>query len=290
MLFGLGVDGVVLLYVAHTLALARRLAATDAIGGLAGPASSMLLGMWTTAATFYGLAFVDFPSLQQLGLLIGHSMVVCGVFTLVLVPALLPQRPTISRRPPLLLPRLASWVERRRTAIQLAAVVATVVLGAFALNLRINPTLDRLRSVTPAAALLDRVGRQFGLPQEVYAILQEGPDLDALLAANERIAASIEGSLPSVRLQAASALLPAQRTQRSRADAVRQAGLAPARVTAALESAAIEEGFKAGTFLPVRRPAAATPGTGPGAHVRRVRGARTRRSHWTLRVQGGRRL
>ena len=51
----------------------------------------MLLGMWTTAATFYGLTFVDFPSLQQLGLLIGHSMVVCGILTLVLVPALLPR-------------------------------------------------------------------------------------------------------------------------------------------------------------------------------------------------------
>src|SRR5213079_6684 len=39
-----------------------------------GPSSSMLLGMWTTAATFYGLVFVDFPSLQQLGRLLGHSM------------------------------------------------------------------------------------------------------------------------------------------------------------------------------------------------------------------------
>ena len=52
----------------------------------------MVLGMWTTAATFYGLAFVDFPSLQQLGLLVGHSMLICGILTLVVVPALLPRR------------------------------------------------------------------------------------------------------------------------------------------------------------------------------------------------------
>ena len=52
----------------------------------------MLLGMLTTAATFLGLMFVDFPSLQQLGRLIGFSMALCGVFTLVLVPALLPKR------------------------------------------------------------------------------------------------------------------------------------------------------------------------------------------------------
>ncbi|HMF97845.1 MAG TPA: MMPL family transporter, partial [Vicinamibacterales bacterium] len=73
MMFGLGVDGVVLLYVAHRLAEVENPDAgtSDAIGG---PSSSMLLGMWTTAATFYGLMFVDFPSLQQLGRLLGHSM------------------------------------------------------------------------------------------------------------------------------------------------------------------------------------------------------------------------
>ena len=43
--------------------------------------------MWTTAATFLGLVVVDFPSLEQLGLLIGLSMIVCGVLTLVMVPA-----------------------------------------------------------------------------------------------------------------------------------------------------------------------------------------------------------
>ena len=54
----------------------------------------MFLGMLTTAATFYGLVFVDFPTLRQLGLLIGHSMVACGILTLLLIPALLPRRPS----------------------------------------------------------------------------------------------------------------------------------------------------------------------------------------------------
>ena len=75
----------------------------------------MLLGMWTTAATFYGLIFVNFPSLQQLGALIGHSMVVCGILTLVMVPALLPRRRPRRIRA-LMMPRLAGWIERRRGA------------------------------------------------------------------------------------------------------------------------------------------------------------------------------
>ncbi len=67
MLFGLGVDGVVLLYVGYTLAVRAGAEPAAAIDGLGGPASSMLLGMWTTAATFYGLTFVDFPEPRATG-------------------------------------------------------------------------------------------------------------------------------------------------------------------------------------------------------------------------------
>ncbi len=140
MLFGLGVDGVVLLYVAYRSAIAEDPSA-DVPSAIAGPSASMLLGMWTTAATFYGLTFVDFPSLQQLGLLIGHSMVLCGLLTLVLVPALLPRRPPARRVRPLLMPRRSPRGSRAATVrCSLAALVCTVVLGLFATRIRIDPT------------------------------------------------------------------------------------------------------------------------------------------------------
>src|SRR6185295_7313484 len=110
-----------------------------------GPSVSMLLGMFTTAATFYGLMFVDFPSLQLLGRLIGHSMLICGLLTLVMVPALLPHRPPRRPRRSLLMPRLAAWIVRRRTAILWAAAGLTVASGAAAVRLRVDPTLERLR-------------------------------------------------------------------------------------------------------------------------------------------------
>ena len=116
MLFGLGVDGVVLLYVGYTLAVRAGAEPAAAIDGLGGPASSMLLGMWTTAATFYGLTFVDFPSLEQLGTLIGHSMVLCGILTLVLVPAFLPRRRPARPARSLSMPRFAAWVDRRHSS------------------------------------------------------------------------------------------------------------------------------------------------------------------------------
>jgi predicted RND superfamily exporter protein len=250
MLFGLGIDGVVLLYVAHTLAIREGLPSDAAIDRLAGPASSMLLGMWTTAATFYGLTFVDFPSLQQLGALIGHSMVLCGALTLLLVPALLPRRRAVRPERAFAMPRLARWVRRRRTAILAATAVVTMLLGAAALFVRINPTLDRLRSVTPGAVLLERIGRRFGLPQDVYVVLQRGAQLEPLLEANERLARAIGEQLPSIPLQPATALLPSSGTQARRSAAIAEARVSASGVAAELSAAARAEGFRPDSLAP----------------------------------------
>jgi predicted RND superfamily exporter protein len=245
MLFGLGIDGVVLLYVAH---MRTRRADTES-RALTGPATSMLLGMWTTAATFYGLALVDFPSLQQLGTLIGHGMLLCGILTLVMVPALLPRRATPDDRR-ISMPGLAAWIERRRGRILWIALVATVVLGAAATRVRVNPTLDRLRSVTPGVALLDDISRQFGLFHEVYVILRRGSSLDELLAEDERLAARIERALPGVAVQRASALLPSSSAQTTRRAAIAGAVESPRAAAAILERAATAEGFRPGSFQP----------------------------------------
>jgi uncharacterized protein len=249
MMFGLGVDGVVLLYVAHRLASAENPQATvpDAIGG---PSSSMLLGMWTTAATFYGLMFVDFPSLQLLGRLLGHSMVACGVLTLVMVPALLPTRPPRRPAPLLLMPRLAAWIVRRRRALLIASAVATCALGLAATRLRINPTLDRLRSTTPAALLEATIGPMFGLPNDVYVVLDEGPSLEPLLETNERLAAKIAEEAPDLSFQPASRLLPSAAAQAQTATAIARSHLTPDAVRASLDRARSAADFTPGAFDP----------------------------------------
>jgi uncharacterized protein len=251
MLFGLGVDGVVLLYVAYTHALDQGRDPAAAIDGLTGPAYSMLLGMWTTAATFYGLVVVDFPSLEQLGRLIGHSMVLCGALTLVLVPASLPRKPRRARS--LSMPGLAAWVQRYRTPVLIGAGVATITLGIAATRLRINPTLERLKSVTPAAVLQEQLAPMFGLPGEVHVILDEGPDLQALLSANERLANELGRRYPEIALQPASVLLPSDETQARRAAFVSGAGLSVESVNAGLARAAAEAAFRADSFDPFRQ-------------------------------------
>jgi len=247
MLFGLGVDGVVLLYVSHRLALARGLAPGEAVRANAGPSKSMLLGMWTTAATFYGLMFVDFPSLRELGRLVGHSMVVCGLATLFLVPATLPRRAPRAQRI-LVLPALAAWILGHRTAIVAGSIVLTVVLGAAAVRLRVDPTLERLRSVTDAAALEARVGSAFGLPREVSVVIAEGRDLEALLVTNGRLVSRLTRELPAVRIEAPVRVLPSSTAQARRARRLEQSGLTPAGVRASLTEATVKAGFRPDAF------------------------------------------
>ena len=250
MLFGLGIDGVVLLYVAYLL-LYRDGDRADTSEGLAGPTTSMLIGMWTTAATFYGLAFVDFPPMQQLGLLVGHSMLICSVLTMILVPALLPRRPpAAAQRPSLTMPVFAGWIRTHRSAVAIAAALVTVVLGAASLRLRIDPTLDRLRSVTDAARLEIETANAFGLPTDVYVVLAQGPALEALLANTEHLVARLDVELPDLAVEAPTRLLPSLSTQTERTARIQAAGLSSDAVRTFLERARIDAGFREDSFAP----------------------------------------
>jgi predicted exporter len=250
MLFGLGIDGVVLIYVAHRLALAQGLGVTESVATLGGPSVSMLLGMLTTAATFYGLVFVDFPSLQQLGLLIGHSMVACGVLTLVLVPALLPKHPPRGPIRALTWPALATWITRHRALVLAVSAAATVALGTASLWLHVDTSLERLRSTTPGALYEESVRKMFGLPSDVYVWLQQGQALQPLLQANEAMVARVRQEVPALTIDAASALLPSDAAQQRSMRRVSLWGSKPEAVQAGLARAASDAGFREGTLDP----------------------------------------
>ena len=81
---------------------------------------------------------------------------------------------------------LSEWAIGHRRPITAAAILLTVGLGAAAVRLRIDPTLDRLRSTTDAARLEERIGPLFGLPRDVFVVLSDGADLEGLARAGER--------------------------------------------------------------------------------------------------------
>ena len=225
----------------------------------------MLLGMWTTAATFYGLMFVDFPSLQQLGRLIGHSMVVCGVLTLVMVPALLPRRRAEAR------PARARHAAPRRVdrsgagpRSSSAPSLVTVVLGVAAVRLRVNPTLDRLRSTTDAARLEERIGPDLRPARATSTSSSpRARTLEPLLETNERLARATRAEIPDLAFEAPSRLLPSDAAQAASARARRRRHLSARRSRRlARTRARSDAGFTAGAFDPFVDAAAGTARSG----------------------------
>jgi predicted RND superfamily exporter protein len=249
MQFGLGIDGVVLLFVAFRQRVSEGLSADDAALALGEPSASMVLGMMTTAATFYGLTVIDFPSLQELGALIGHSMVLCGIFTLILVPAFFPRR--VKRvAPPMTSWWLSRLVFRHARLLIWSGVALTIALGFASLWLRVDPSLDKLRSTSDAAAVEERIAQRFGLPRDVYLLLARGPDLEGLLADNEQIVDELQRALPTVAVHAPTSLLPSQARQARAAARMHDAGFNLDAIRANLASAAKTAGFREDTFAP----------------------------------------
>jgi lauroyl/myristoyl acyltransferase len=184
-------------------------------------------------------------------------MVLCGLLTLILVPALLPQRVPARAPRSLTMPRFAAWVHRRRATILVAAIALTVAMGAAATRLRVNPTLDQLRSVTPGAVLLQQIGARFGLPEDVYVVLTSGINLETLLASNETLRTGLEQAMPGLGIQAPTTLLPSQTTQAQRRQLIRASGLSPTLVAQSLTTAEAAEGFRPGSFDPFKERLAA---------------------------------
>jgi predicted exporter len=139
---------------------------------------------------------------------------------------------------------------RWRRPVLALSVVVTCLLGFAATRLRINPTLDRLRSVTDAAQLESRIGSAFGLPGDVYVVLAEGQQLEPLLETNERLARSLAAAVPGLAFQPPSRLLPSAASQAKTAEAIGRTHLTPDAVRASLERARLAGDFTPGAFEP----------------------------------------
>lgn len=248
LLFGLGIDGLVLLYSRYLEERPSCATATEAVTRIAGATTSMLLGMITSAATFLALVLIQFPSLRELGRLIGLGMLFGGVVTALLVPALLPDR--VRRRRSLTAYWIVGFVQRRRRSILWGAAAATVLLAAAAPTLRLDLTLQRLQPKTPQLAFEHEVARRFGLPEDLVVVFSEGRDLPALLAANQRLVDEVERTGKGVPIFSATSVLPPAASQAKVAEVVARSGLSPADLQKRLETAAQEAGFRPGVFAP----------------------------------------
>jgi predicted RND superfamily exporter protein len=152
--------------------------------------------------------------------------------------------------PPLTSWWLARFITARSRVILIGAIVLTIALAAAATRIRVDPSLDKLRSTSDAAALEQRIAERFGLPRDVYIAIARGADLESLLIDNEKLTDALARERPSLTLYAPSSLLPSQARQADAASRIRAAGLTASDVTARLRTAADDAGFREDTFAP----------------------------------------
>jgi len=250
MLFGLGVDGVLLLYVRYLEERRGGLDAESAVGGLSGSVGSMWLGFTTTAAIYFGLTLIDFPSLNEVGRLVGVAILLSGALVVLVVPALLPR--TLSARQARTLPMgwLGRFVSRHRRAIVWSSAALTVVASVAALDLRVVPSLQRLQPQTAGTRVEREILATFAVPDDTLLMVAEGDALEPLLEAQWRLARDLAAGAPWVPTSSPAGLLPPRTRQEASRGALQDSGLTPAIVSARLRRAAAAVGFRPDAFEP----------------------------------------
>ena len=248
MLFGLGIDGIMLLYMRFLEERARGADAQAATKSLSTTVSSVLLGYITSVATFAALLLIDFPSLEELGRLVGLGMLLCAGLTLLLVPAFLSfQRESGPPRSPHL-PRLAGLVANHPRAILLVAGGLTLASLVVLPRLVVAASLEVLQPRTEGSRVQDALEEQFDFPENVVLVLAEGSELDPLLEKHRVLERELTTGGETVALSSALAFLPPSSEQAVVAELVTRAELSADAVRGHLDAAATRVGFRPGVF------------------------------------------
>ena len=246
LLFGLGIDGLVLLYARYLEEREASGSAPFAIERLTGAGTSVLLGYLTTAATFFGLTWIDVPGLQELGRLVAVGMLLGGPLTLLLVAALLPAH--IARPRALSAFRLAAFVRRRHRVILAVATVITAIAVPATMGLDLDLRLQRLQPDTPAVRMQRDLGARFGVDRDVAIAVADGPDLDALLAIDRRLAQTIQATPPPQGVSGPSRLIPPLEEQAETGRILASVTPDITAIQARLRDRAFEMGFRPGAI------------------------------------------
>ena len=250
MLFGLGIDGIVLLYLRYLEERAAGQSTDDATRRMAGTAASVVLGQVTTAATFFALLFIDFPTLQDLGRLVGLGILLCCGFTLVLLPALFATRTEKQPGRPLTAAWLGRFVTRASTPIVWIALIATVALAAASTRLHLDTSVEKLQAQTRGSLLEKEVADRFSLPRDVLLVLNDNDEIEPLLDADERLVRTLETRMPRLVASGIDFVLPPARTQATVDRVIRESRMTVEGVQGDIQAAAKRTGFRTDTFAP----------------------------------------
>ena len=250
MLFGLGIDGIIVLYLRYLEEQRRGASDVETTRGLAKTGASVALAQATSVATFLALLVLDFPTLQDLGALVGLGILLVCPLTLLLLPALLAKFGGGTRARL----RTARWLGRlvtqHSTAILWASAIATVVLGIASLWLRADLTVERLQARTSGADLERAIVERFSLPHDVLLVVNRQPGLEPLLETEARLADTMAAKQPGISVSGASVLLPSAASQAKVAATITDSSPPIADIIRDVRAAGTRAGFRPETFEP----------------------------------------
>jgi len=248
MVFGLGDDGLMLLYVRFLEERARGANLEVATRRLSQTVSSVFLAYITTVATFAALMFIDFPSLEELGRLVALGMLLSAGLTLFFVPAFLSfHRSTGSHRSPRL-PRLTELVERRSTAILWTAGALTMASLLVLPRLEVITSLEKIQPHTAGSAIEDELEERFEFERNVMLVLAQGRELDSVLEKHRTLERELMERGEKVSISGPLAFLPPSSEQAAVSELIESAGLTADSVSPRFDEAVKAAGFRPGVF------------------------------------------
>jgi len=248
MVFGLGDDGLMLLYVRFLEERARGASLEVATRRLSETVSSVFLAFITTVATFAALVLIDFPSLEELGLLVAVGMLLSAGLTLFFVPAFLSfHRSTHPDRSPRL-PRLTELVERRSTAILWTAGALTMASLLVLPRLEVIASLEKIRPLTAGSAVEDELEERFEFEKNVMLVLVRGRELDPVLEKHRTLERELTARGETVSVDNPLAFLPPSSEQAAVSELIESVGLTADNVLPNFDEAREAAGFRRGAF------------------------------------------
>lgn len=212
---------------------------------------TLALAVATTACGALAMLLSGFRGLAQLGLLILAGVVVAGLVTRYVLPAITPARALARKRgrPPIDASRALPLL-RRHAWIAGAAIALAVVVLVVKRDAIWDDDLANLNPLHATTRALDRELReQSGAPDLRYLAVATGPDRQAALAASERVADALDRAVAQGALTGydhPARYLPSEATQRLRAAALPD----PATLQRNLAGALADGSFRDDAFAP----------------------------------------
>jgi uncharacterized protein len=269
LVLGLGIDFVIVCYGRYVEERRNGVDVETALESMVSTSGwAVVVGATTTAATFYAFTFTDFVGLRQMGILTGTGILLCLVFVLLLLPALLAWSEDHHRKrdsaPKLYLhgfgaEHLMRVCHRQpRKVLALAGVVTLVSLFLIP-RIEFQEAMEsmRPRGKNRGFMVRDEVSHHFGSGFNFMTMVVSGSTAEEVVELSERTVTGA-GSMVEQEIlsgvDGVSSLVPARRQQDAAlawlASGRANGDLDPHRIRSTFELAVAAEGMRLTPFLP----------------------------------------